>query len=280
MLKNIPTVGQLCQLADLLTKQVVASFRTNLNIETKADASLVTSVDKQANATAQEWAKKFDIGFVGEEGSDAKVHQNYALYIDPLDGTSTYAAGKAEVSIVITLMRCIGGSWVPEICVIAEPMTGWIYFATKNGGVFQQGPNDAKPRPMEKISHHESPFNVSVVTWRNVPFRLDRVQNVVKTHHLMHHRSSGNTGINGPLIASGYMHGLVYAGRCATESAAISLMVKQAGGTVLDLTGQSISSFELEEVDGKLDFTLPRGLIAASSPEVAALLVDIVRRAQ
>lgn len=280
MLHTIPTLPQLDGLADALMKETLSGWRIGQAVERKPDGSLVTPVDKRANAIAMEWARGYDIGFIGEEGSDPTITKDYVLYVDPLDGTSTYIAGKPEFTVVITLMKRTGAHWKAECCIIAEPVSGRKYYSDGSSGVLVSTPDDPTPRRMRSLQSHDSPFHVSVITWRDVPFRLGAVRNTVETHRHLHHHGCGSTGINGPLIASGGMHGVVYGGPFATEATAVSLMVRAAGGVATDIDGKILSLFELKDFDGRLDFALPRGMIAASSMGLSELLRDLVKHHQ
>lgn len=281
MPKNIPTVNQMLEVVEILCEQIRASARGPVTVDRKLDRSLVTDVDLVANETVAEWAKGFAVDFIGEEGANDLTDAEYCLYLDPLDGTSSFVAGKAEVAVVLTLMeRVVGGAWRPVQCIIAEPLTWTTWAAMRGGGVYMKDPCDTTMRRIEVTLQSAPPYHVTAITWTGVPYHLDAVQLELIQHEQLIEHGSGNTAINGALIASGWMHGLLFAGSSAVESAAISLMVSEAGGVVTDLTGGPIGLFRLgnDERSGKPDFILERGIIAASSPELATLLLRLVQQ--
>lgn len=278
-MKRIPSPSQLLEVTEVICEQIRTNARGPVTVNQKPDRSLVTNVDITANETVATWAKQFaDIDFIGEEGANDLTNATDIIYIDPLDGTSTFVAGKAEVAVALTHMQRAGDDWEPRQCVIAEPLTGYIWAAAKGGGVHLKGPRDSAMRRIEAIMQTEPPYNVTAVTWTGVPFHLDAVQMALVQHQDLTEHGSGNTAINGALIASGWMHGLLFAGGSAVESAAISLMVSEAGGVVTDLIGNPLHSFALgvDSRSGKPDFLLENGIIAASSTQLSALLCNIV----
>jgi len=276
---RIPSPTQMVEIVDEVSRHIRLAFRGGIDIERKHDNSLVTELDKLANRMFHEWAAGYaDVDFIGEEGTDPEITKNYVIYVDPLDGTSTFVAGKPEVSVVMTLMRRMGDVWIPETAIIAEPFTGWLWAVRGHGRVQRRGFDMAMPKPINRTLQKEPPFHVSVITWRNVPHNLGAVRNAVEVHPDLHHHGCGNHGINGALIAQGTMHGSVYAGPSAVEATAITLMTLASGGRVTDLYGKPFENFKLgKDATGKPDFLLPRGIIAASCPQLSDTLVGIVK---
>jgi fructose-1,6-bisphosphatase/inositol monophosphatase family enzyme len=269
------------EVVEILCEQIRANARGPVTVTQKPDRSLVTNVDLVANQTVAEWAKQFtDCDFIGEEGFNALTGASHCLYLDPLDGTSTFIAGKAEVAVALTLMeRVSGGAWRPVACIIAEPLTWTVWAATRGGGVHMKGPKDATMRRIEVALKDTPPYNVTAITWTGVPYHLDAVLLDLIRHDDIIEHGGGNTAITGALIAGGWMQGMLFAGGSAVESTAISLMVSEAGGVVTDLTGGPIELFRLgtDARSGKPDFILERGIIAASCPALADLLLGLVR---
>lgn len=66
-------------------KKVTAS-----DIELKSRSSLVTYVDKTAEATIVKALRELipDSGFVAEEGTASSNNEKYTWFVDPLDGTT------------------------------------------------------------------------------------------------------------------------------------------------------------------------------------------------
>ncbi len=273
----LPTLMEM-QHAVLKAGKLIAQQNLSV-VNRKADESLVTEIDTMANDQLKRWSKRFAVGFIGEEGNgdDVATH-DYIVYVDPLDGTSSYVAGKAEVAVVMTLMRRTDNRWFPTKAIIHEPLTGRTWTAETGKGVRHTPKINGRGLQLRAITPSPEPAFVSVITWRGVPFNLDLVRNFLETETGMHHHGSGNTSINGGLIASGRMHACVFGGSSAVETAAMSLIVKEAGGVATDFLDEPLSGFELQpDSTGKLDFTLNHGAIIASDTALANTLAKIVQ---
>ncbi len=73
----------------------------------------------------------------------------------------------------------------------------------------------------------------------------------------------GAFAIGGGLIASGLLHTTAISDGSAVEAAAMSLIVREAGGVAVDLHGKEILTFAFGEHKNKSDFLLPHGAVFA-----------------
>ena len=114
-----------------------AHFGMSLNIETKADRSLVTNLDKEAERIIVDMltAAFPAYGIIGEEGGAKSRSGEYTWVIDPLDGTHNYIRGVPVYGVSIGLMR--GKEFVAG--VIYMPAEGDLYTAEKGGGSWKNG---------------------------------------------------------------------------------------------------------------------------------------------
>lgn len=277
----IPTIDQMrnavWQAGSLIRQGTSARFFT----QTKPDQSLVTTIDTAANEQLRVWSERFSVDFIGEEGNGAMIGHDHIIYVDPLDGTSTFVAGKAEVAVVMTLMQRSGTHWVPIATVLHEPLTYRTWWAEADFGTsFQHGSGEFF-RKLPRLPTETGLAHVSVVTWRGVPHSLGMVRNVIETYDDYCHHGSGNTSINGGLIASGSMHASIFGGMSAVETVAMQLLVQGVGGVATNLWGKPLSGYELvEDTAGKLDFLLPDGAILASNQPLVNSLTAIIQRLQ
>lgn len=282
-MSNIPTPAQMLQMVKEIADLIRTRAHEAFTAEEKVDHSLVTALDQEANDLVAKWCRQFsDVRFIGEEGADPEVPSsiNHVIYLDPLDGTSTFLAGKTEVAVAMTLMQRIDrAAWLPEACIIAEPMVGRVWTAAHGEGVFLHREGTAPNKLPFLPAAEPARYNVSAITWTGVPYHLDAVQQALITGEEFIEHGSGCAAINGPLIAWGRMHGFLFGGSSAVEAAAITLMVQRVGGVVTDLFGRPLSAFKLIYTGEapRPDFLLPRGIIAARSPTLAKKLANIVR---
>src|SRR3990167_6133155 len=89
----------LCQQVNLLAKEVGAFIKSQTisssDVETKSKNSLVTFVDKTAEAKLVARLSELipESGFIAEEGTSEKIGEVYNWIIDPLDGTTNFIHG-------------------------------------------------------------------------------------------------------------------------------------------------------------------------------------------
>lgn len=277
---ELPTRGDLIEAAQFAGLEISENFRRSVSLETKADGTLVTAVDKSINDYLLSWSRRFDVDFIGEEGNGCMEIHDHIIYVDPLDGTGAYSRGLAGATVVITLMRKLDGEsyFTPVISVIHDPLGGWTWSAEQGKGAWQGIEGGLVESGRTTISLTESSnLLITVCTWRNVPYQLDKVAQILSSTPGIDNQSFGSIALGGGLIASNFMHATVFGGNSAAETVAMGLIVTEAGGVSIDLSGKPLVVFKkIYPNTGKTDFQLPFGAIIASSNEVAQKLVRVV----
>lgn len=93
--------------ADVARSRVLDLFRTELAQEAKPDKSLVTAADLAVEQVLRTViAETFpDHGIIGEEMEAQSAEAEYQWVIDPIDGTSRFAAGHPQFATLIALLR-------------------------------------------------------------------------------------------------------------------------------------------------------------------------------
>jgi myo-inositol-1(or 4)-monophosphatase len=102
-----------------------------------SDGSLVTEADRSVNIVLQESLVQGQDGWLSEETTDnfERLGRHRVWIVDPLDGTSEFAAGIPEWSISVAMVeagRAIAGG-------ICNPATGEIFLGSKETGVTYNG---------------------------------------------------------------------------------------------------------------------------------------------
>ncbi len=119
-----------------------------LDIAHKADRSLVTAIDRELDAllVGRLRARFPDDAVLGEESADVAVRRSDARrlwLVDPIDGTSNYAVGTGEFTVVIGLAEA-GGAVVG---VVYEPIGRQVFYAVAGRPAMTQRGN-APPEPI------------------------------------------------------------------------------------------------------------------------------------
>lgn len=120
----------------LARKAIMDIYEKDFDVEIKADDSPVTEADKKADAIIKSFIlERFPHhAFLTEESEDDKsrLDNDFVWIIDPVDGTKDFVARNGEFTTNIAL------AYKHEVVVgvVIVPVSGDVYFATKNGGAF------------------------------------------------------------------------------------------------------------------------------------------------
>ena len=95
------------ELAKVSSEIIKGYFRTEINIESKADNSPVTIADKKAEEAMRELiTKNFPgHGIIGEEYGESNKDDEYKWILDPIDGTKSFICGAYSFGTLIGLLK-------------------------------------------------------------------------------------------------------------------------------------------------------------------------------
>ncbi len=106
---------------------------TTLHKERKADHSLVTNADHEADRIIRTGLRKAfpkHAVLTEESGLEGSAASEYVWVVDPLDGTKAYVNGSAGFSVMIGLLK----AGAPFAGVVFDPWEGHLYEAVRGGG--------------------------------------------------------------------------------------------------------------------------------------------------
>ena len=95
-------------------------FRADFGLESKSDATPVTLADRAAEAAIRAIleTERPDDGIIGEEYGTARENASRQWVIDPIDGTTSFVAGRPIFGTLIALME---DGW-PVLGLIDQPI--------------------------------------------------------------------------------------------------------------------------------------------------------------
>lgn len=231
----------------------------------KADKTPLTIADTQINQlVVDRVAKEFpDHSVIGEEASNIKTSE-YAWVCDPIDGTFPFSHGIPVSSFNLALVH----NGIVEVAVINDPFSDRLYSAVRGEGAFLNG---IKLRISEPTG---SRLGVSVEGWggsasifseaqKDVEYEFQKALRKRDKYVCLYHCSVAYTGA---LVASSDLAGVVFSGTNPWDSAAMSLIIEEAGGVVTDFFGN----------DQRYDQET-KGLIAGP-PKQHAILLGIAKQ--
>ncbi len=125
-------IAPVADLARLTGDIALAHYRTNLEVETKADGSPVTLADRAAEQAARDWVERLypDDGVLGEEYGESRPGARRRWVIDPIDGTKSFVRGVPLWGSLVALCEgetvLAGAAYFPAIgeLVAAAPGAG------------------------------------------------------------------------------------------------------------------------------------------------------------
>jgi myo-inositol-1(or 4)-monophosphatase len=205
-----------------------------LTIKSKNFNDFVSEVDVAAERAIIDTLKNAypTHGFLGEESGSTSHQSDFIWIIDPLDGTTNFLHGFPQYCVSIALRH------KGEItqAVIYEPNRNDLYTATKGRGAFL---NDKRIR----VSKCDKLQDALIGT--GFPFRdfkyLDDYLSMFKSmiQKTTGIRRAGSAALDLAYVANGSLDGFWEIGLSAWDIAAGGLLVREAGGIVTDLSGQS-----------------------------------------
>lgn len=120
--------------AILAGKEILEIYKTDFEVDYKADESPLTMADKEANRVICEYLEKTGIPILSEENKllpfSVRKTWDELWIVDPLDGTKEFIKKNNEFTVNIALVK----NNTPILGVILCPALNVLYFATQSVG--------------------------------------------------------------------------------------------------------------------------------------------------
>src|SRR5882672_11414646 len=208
-------------------------YQKNIAVKTKSDASPVTEADVRAEEVIKGiLSERFPgYGFYGEETGKHSMGAESIWLVDPIDGTKSFVRDCPFFSTQIALMRA--GQIV--VGVSSAPAYGELAWAESGAGAFM---ND---RPIRVSSVAElsrsivSTGNLKTMTqsaqWSRLGDLIPRVSRIRGYGDFVHYH----------LLARGSLDVVIESDVNILDIAALTIIVREAGGTFTDLRGGEVT---------------------------------------
>jgi myo-inositol-1(or 4)-monophosphatase len=233
---------------DLIQKLAMEAGETLLDsmgqvgtVSRKRATELVTDLDGRVEEKLLESLGKYfpDDHILAEETGVRQGHSGRTWYIDPLDGTTNYAHGLPTFAVSIA---CGSADQLELACVYA-PYLDEMYLAQHGAGAVLQRPAHGTSQPLEVSAIHNIedallatgfPYvrddNVDLMTGLVADFLKARCHGV---------RRAGSAAVDLAHVAAGKLDGYWEVNLRPWDSAAGTLIVREAGGLVSGFDGLS-----------------------------------------
>jgi histidinol-phosphatase len=208
-------------------------YQRNLEVTLKADKSPVTAADVQAEeAIRSVLGERFPgYGFYGEETGTEAMDAESVWLVDPIDGTKSFVRECPFFSTQIALRRA--GRLV--LGVSSAPAYGELAWAEEGSGAFLDG----KPIHVSAIgelgqailsSGNLKTLAASAADWSRYGALIGRVNRLRGYGDFVHYH----------LLARGALDAVIESDVNILDIAALTVIVREAGGRFTDLSGAEI----------------------------------------
>jgi inositol-phosphate phosphatase / L-galactose 1-phosphate phosphatase / histidinol-phosphatase len=210
-------------------------FRAEFGLESKSDETPVTLADRAAEATIRAMleSERPSDGIIGEEYGTVRESAARQWVIDPIDGTTSFVAGRPIFGTLIALME---EGW-PVLGLIDQPILKerWI------GAVGQ--PTTFNGAPVKTRACPDLAQAILATTSPNC-FSAHEGEHFMALAAKTAHRRLiwGGDCYNYALLASGHIDIVVEAGLKIHDFAALIPVVEGAGGMMCDWAGEPLSA--------------------------------------
>ena len=208
-------------------------YQKNLAVRTKEDQSPVTEADVRAEeAIHAVLNKRFPTyGFYGEETGKHSLGAESVWLVDPIDGTKSFVRECPFFSTQIALMR--GGRFV--LGVSSAPAYGELAWAEQGSGAWL---ND-RPIRVSGIAELSAAIvstgNLKTMTrtaqWERLGSLIRGVSRIRGYGDFVHYH----------LLARGSLDAVIESDVNILDIAALTVIVREAGGTFTDLAGKDVT---------------------------------------
>src|SRR5580658_2389167 len=209
-------------------------YRRNLEVTLKADKSPVTEADVRAEQAIRQilQARFPDYGFYGEETGRHAMDADNIWLVDPIDGTKSFVRDCPFFSTQIALLRA-GKLVLGVSCASAYGETAW---AELGGGAVLDG----QPLRVSAVSElgdailstgNLTTLAASSADWARFGALVGRVNRLRGYGDFLHYH----------LLARGALDAVFESDINILDIAALTVIVREAGGTVTDLAGAEIT---------------------------------------
>jgi histidinol-phosphatase len=207
-------------------------YRNNPSVRIKPDASPVTEADVQAEEVIHRTlSREFPgYGFYGEETGQHAMDQENVWLVDPIDGTKSFVRESPFFSTQIALMRA--GTLV--LGVSSAPAYDEFAWAEQGCGAFLNGQAVRVSSSAELSEVSVSTGNMESLTqpplWQRFGELVRRVSRTRGYGDFVHYH----------LLARGSLDVVIETDVNILDIAALTVLVREAGGTFTDLEGAPI----------------------------------------
>lgn len=216
------------------SKKILEIYNSDFSFESKDDSSPLTLADTASNQIIVDGLGK---NFPGipvlseEDAENVPEDVEFCWIVDPLDGTKEFIKKNGEFTVNIALVQ----NKRPILGVIAVPVTGIVYFASKGNGAFKTENNIT-------TVIHVSDKTADLIWVGSKSHSTEKEANLInQKSELIRDMISAGSSLKGTMVAEGkadiyYRFGLT----CEWDTCAMHCIVEEAGGIFRQMDGSEM----------------------------------------
>lgn len=248
-----PSVAELAALIRQVAAEEMLPRFTRVERQWKGDGTIVTEADLAVQSRiAAALAERFpDIPLLGEEMPEAEQQRLFTTasgpgvwILDPLDGTSNYAAGIPYFSISLALVR----DGAVMLGIVYDPCRDELFSAVKGEGSRLNGEPLNIPADLPPLSK-----GIGLIDFKRLEPKL--AARLASEPPYSSQRSFGSVALDWCQLAAGRCHAYLHGRQRLWDYAAGQLIFAEAGGFATGLEGERSQELSLD----------PRSAVAAPS---------------
>lgn len=231
-----PFLSAALEAAEAAAEIIRKAYRGNFDVQYKTDASPVTEVDVASERAIKAVLQRHfpEHGFFGEETGKQNQDAEYLWLVDPIDGTKAFVRGYPMFSIQIALMQrgelILGVSSAP----CWNGGAGELIHAEKGQGAWLNGER-LQVSAIDTLSKATlSTGNLATLArspqWAELGRLIPRLHRIRGYADFVHYH----------LLASGRIDAVVESDVNILDIAALTVIVREAGGSFTDLDGRPV----------------------------------------
>lgn len=210
----------------------------------KDDGTPVTIVDEAINKlVVDSISRDFpDVSIISEEGNREVSGAELRVFCDPLDGTFPFCLGLPISTFCISVLK----ENTPLMGLIYDPFCNRVWSAARRKGAFLHG-NKIRVSQRDQIDGSQ----LCLIWWKRSQYNAGKVNDKLL--------DAGGISINplsiaifGGLIGQGLADGSIFPGNKGWETAAMQVIVEEAGGKVTDIHGNKMVYGSKGEIEGHI----------------------------
>ncbi len=206
-----------------------------LRVDDKGRSGLVTDADRESEEMILKVLRRHfpGSGFLAEERGGEQGTQDILWVVDPLDGTNNFIQGLPIWCISIGVLT----EGITQAGLVYDPLGENLFTATQGGGAFWNG---QRLKASSRALLSGSFVSLSVPS-RGTPQEMSRWVEIFReiVGHCRAYRRTGSAALDLAYTAAGIYDGLLQFSLSPWDFTAGNLLVKEAGGQVSDLSGDT-----------------------------------------